>query len=303
MIHAAESGGWTRRYEYSSISNRLLGTSVPGDHDDECSARYQYDAHGNMIRMPHLPLMQWDERDQLRATSQQVVNEGTPETTWYVYDGAGQRVRKVTERQSGARTSASTWSGCEIYRDYEAGAVSLERETLHIMDGQQRIALVETRTQGSDGSPTQLISLPVRQPPRFGQPGAGCGCADHLLRRILPAWQHLLPGRAQHQRSQPEALPLHRQGARRGDRAGLPRGAVLRLLVGAVDGGGSGGVGGWGQCMYVLERKSDPLWRCRRQASRSYRYPEDQQTVLPTRRLQRETPSYHSRHSYDGSER
>ena len=35
--------------------------------------------------------------------------------------------------------------------------MSLERETLHLMDDQQRIALVETRTQGDDGSPAQLI--------------------------------------------------------------------------------------------------------------------------------------------------
>jgi RHS repeat-associated protein len=35
--------------------------------------------------------------------------------------------------------------------------VSLERETLHVMDDKQRIALVETRTQGDDHSPGQLI--------------------------------------------------------------------------------------------------------------------------------------------------
>ena len=34
----------------------------------------------------------------------------------------------------------------------------LERETLHIMDAHQRIALVETRTQGSElGVPVQLV--------------------------------------------------------------------------------------------------------------------------------------------------
>jgi RHS repeat-associated protein len=47
--------------------------------------------------------------------------------------------------------------GFEIYREYDAGGgLYLERETLHVMDGQQRIALVETRTQGDDGAPAQL---------------------------------------------------------------------------------------------------------------------------------------------------
>ena len=51
--------------------------------------------------MPHLPLMQWDYRDQLQAISSQVVNTGgVPEITYYVYDAAGQRIRKVTERQA-----------------------------------------------------------------------------------------------------------------------------------------------------------------------------------------------------------
>ena len=109
--------------------------------------------------MPHLPLMQWDYRDQLQATAQQVVNNGgTPETTWYVYDAGGQRVRKVTERQAAAGQTPTRMDeriylgGFEIYREYEndGDTVTLERETLHIMDDQQRIALVETRTQGND---------------------------------------------------------------------------------------------------------------------------------------------------------
>ncbi len=48
--------------------------------------------------------------------------------------------------------------GFEIYREYggDGSTVALERETLHVMDDKQRIALVE-RTQGDDGLPVQLI--------------------------------------------------------------------------------------------------------------------------------------------------
>ena len=97
---------WTRAYTYNEASliepakksNRLSSTTV-GNGAPEV---YPYDAHGNMTRMQHLPLMQWDYLDQLQATAQQVVNNGTPETTWYVYDSAGQRVRKVTEQPAAA---------------------------------------------------------------------------------------------------------------------------------------------------------------------------------------------------------
>ena len=106
--------------------------------------------------------MQWDYRNQLQATSRQTVTDRTPETTWYVYDAAGQRARKVTERQNGTKQKECIYlGGSEIYREYDgSGAgVTLERETLHVMDDKQRIALVETRTQGDDGSPRNSSAI------------------------------------------------------------------------------------------------------------------------------------------------
>ena len=172
MQHHKQSlpaSSWKRCYQYAPDSNRLGSTSRPGeieqpfysiDPSEAYGDKYDYDVHGNMTRMPHLPLMQWDFHDQLQATSRQVVNNGPSETTWYVYDAAGQRVRKVIERQNGTRKEERIYlGGFEIYRKYDGNGstVTLERETLHVMDDQQRIALVETRTQGNDGSPPQLI--------------------------------------------------------------------------------------------------------------------------------------------------
>jgi hypothetical protein len=169
LIHQALNGSWTREYAYkepsltepAKTSNRLSRTTVGATPET-----YSHDTHGNMTRMPHLPLMRWDFKDQLQATAQQVVNNGgTPETTYYVYDSAGQRVRKVTERQAAAGDTPTRMKeriylgGFELYREYagDGQTVTLERETLHIMDDKQRIALVETRTQGNDPAPPQLI--------------------------------------------------------------------------------------------------------------------------------------------------
>ena len=61
-----------------------------------------------------------------------MVNDGTPETTYYVYDAAGQRVRKVTERQNGTRKNERIYlGGFEMYREYDGDgmSVSLERES------------------------------------------------------------------------------------------------------------------------------------------------------------------------------
>ena len=155
MVHQATNGNWTRAYTYSESSliepvkksNRLSQTALQANSNPPAEP-YKYDAHGNMVRMPHLPLMQWDFKDELGGTSRQVVNAGAPETTYYVYGAGGQRARKITERQNGTRKNERFYlGGFEVYREFAAGgAGALERETLHVMDDKQRIALIETQT-------------------------------------------------------------------------------------------------------------------------------------------------------------
>jgi RHS repeat-associated protein len=151
---------WNRRYQYALGSNRLLATSLladPAGLPDYVdvpgySAKYSYDPHGSMTSMPHLTLMQSNFHDYLSVTSRQVVNETpppstVPEKTYYVYDAAGQRARKITETQTGARGKQRIYIGeFEVYREYGVGTVRLERESLHVMDDQQRVLLIETQT-------------------------------------------------------------------------------------------------------------------------------------------------------------
>lgn len=167
LAHHAQNGNWQRDYTYDLDSliepgtpNNQLSHTVLHPNGSALTEPYGYDAHGNMTSMRHLTLMQWDFRDQLQATARQVVNNGTPETTWYVYDAGGVRVRKVTERQNGTRKSERNYlGGFEAYREYggDGSSVSLARETLHVMDDRQRVALVETRTQGTDDTPAQAV--------------------------------------------------------------------------------------------------------------------------------------------------
>lgn len=164
--------GWTRNYAYNETSliedgasgvplktsNRLSSTTVGST--NTAVETYVYDAHGNMTRMPHLggahptPNMHWDYRDQLRQTG-----FGVGGTTYYVYDAAGQRVRKVCEKSANLIEERIYLGGFEIFRRRQ-GAARLERETLHILDDKRRIALVEMRTldtAGNDHAPPQLI--------------------------------------------------------------------------------------------------------------------------------------------------
>jgi RHS repeat-associated protein len=163
MTHVAQNGNWTRNYSYDEpsllqpgrVSNRLSSTQV----GNNAVQPYSHDTHGNIIKMPHLPTMEWDFKDQLCATQQQIVNNAGGEKTYYVYNSSGQRSRKVTVTGNGAMKQERIYlRGFEVYREYDAtGAiVILERETLHIKhDG--RAALVDIRTQGDDGLPAQLV--------------------------------------------------------------------------------------------------------------------------------------------------
>jgi RHS repeat-associated protein len=166
----AAGGGWTRDHRYDEPSllepgsqgNRLTGSgparSVTGPQ------RFRYDEQGNTTAMPEIPVLDWDYGDRLHATARQAACGGVPETTYYVYDAAGQRTRKVTDRARGGRSTRSRKSeriylgAFEIYREYGAdGAVTLERETLGVLDDRRRVALAETRTAGTDRGPGRLI--------------------------------------------------------------------------------------------------------------------------------------------------
>lgn len=165
FIHQANGASWQRDYEYEEdsllepnagiFSNRLSRTVLHPNGNNPIVEPYHYDAHGSMIDMPHLPSMQWDFNDQLSASSRQVNNNGSAETTYYVYDATGQRVRKITEGQNGKPSKERIYlGGFEIYREYDGNGedTTLERETLHIMDDKQRIALVETKTVDNDNA-------------------------------------------------------------------------------------------------------------------------------------------------------
>ena len=165
MRHQTDgSGSWTRDYVYESRNNRLKNTTVGGQ-------TYQYPhhaQHGFMVKMPHLQSMAWTFKEELQATSKQrLTNGGIPETTYYVYDGSGQRVRKITEYQAGANLIPAIkderlyLGGFEVYRNQNG----LERETLHVMDDKERIAMIDTETapktflgnQAGRTSPKQTI--------------------------------------------------------------------------------------------------------------------------------------------------
>jgi RHS repeat-associated protein len=168
--------GWTRAYDYlepsplaesgPATSNRLSRNRLnPNGADPPRVEPYEHDVHGNVVRLPHLgggqagPNMHWDHTDRLRR-----VDLGGGGFAWYVYDSAGMRVRKVWEKAPGLIEERIYLGRLELFRRHGGpigpDTAKLERETLHVMDDKQRIALVETRTldtEADDPAPRRQI--------------------------------------------------------------------------------------------------------------------------------------------------
>jgi RHS repeat-associated protein len=213
--------GWTRAYAYNepsllepgNPSNRLSRTNVGSTPEN-----YSHDVHGNMTTMPHLFSMAWDFKDQLQMTQRQRVNDDDAdgaqhqgERTYYVYDASGQRVRKVTESPGGAKAKERIYAaGFEVFRE---GSISRERQTLHVMDDKQRVALVETLTQGNDGSPPQIIRF------QFAN-HLGSACLELDLQALIVSYEEYAPyGSSTYHavRSQTEAAKRYRYTGRERD--------------------------------------------------------------------------------------
>jgi RHS repeat-associated protein len=142
VVHQApNNGNWTRTYAYDEpnvpyTNNRLTSTKVGG-----LTRTYQCNANGDMTQMPHFASMGWDFKDQLHSAD--LVGGGT---AYYIYDASGQRVRKVIERQGGLVEERIYLGAFELYRETLNNTLTLERETLHVMDDERRVAMVETKT-------------------------------------------------------------------------------------------------------------------------------------------------------------
>lgn len=165
MRHASsdkQTPGWTRRYIYvqqsplqrNKPSNRLTLTMV-----GKVTNNYTYDAHGNMTSQPGVQGLHWDFQNQLRITSRQRAPGENQGRTYYAYDAAGTRVRKVTERQPISRKplfDTLYLGGCEIFRKFHAsGKLQVERFTLSV--GEEPACHVETELISPTGNQTPVF--------------------------------------------------------------------------------------------------------------------------------------------------
>jgi len=150
MQHKADSNNWTRDYTYQAANNRLVSTQI-----GQTTYSYPHHAkHGYMTAMPHLEEMDWNFKEELVRTIRQKRSDGgTPETTYYQYDGQGQRIRKITENTANAGVTPGKKderiyiAGFELYKQHSGSGAGLERTSLSLMDKQHRFVMIDTETK------------------------------------------------------------------------------------------------------------------------------------------------------------
>ncbi|ESS71643.1 mono(ADP-ribosyl)transferase SpvB [Methyloglobulus morosus KoM1] len=159
MRHQASGNAWTRDYQYQAANNRLNSTQIGAN-----TYSYPHHAqHGFMTSMPHLEEMGWNFKEELVKTiRQRRTDGGTPESTYYQYDGQGQRIRKITENTANAGDEPSKKDeriyidGFEIYKQHSGTDAGLERTSLSLMDKQHRFVMIDAETK-----PRVLIGLTI----------------------------------------------------------------------------------------------------------------------------------------------
>jgi RHS repeat-associated protein len=152
MVHSSGTGPftnqWTRDFSPNAANNRVDSSQVGA-----LAEAYSYDVHGNLTSIPGMPALVWDFDDHFRSA-----DLGGGGTAYYTYDKQGNRARKVVERLGGVKEERIYTGSVELFTRTQGAATQLQRWTLHVMDGGHRIALIDSRTAGNDGTPPQLIS-------------------------------------------------------------------------------------------------------------------------------------------------
>lgn len=101
MQHRAASANRTERTAIATSSNRSLPEKSDGELPDENEIAAGHDLNGNRKYLLPRQSLLWDLRNQLRQVDQVVREDGPDDIEFYLYDGSGQRLRKIRQAYSG----------------------------------------------------------------------------------------------------------------------------------------------------------------------------------------------------------
>jgi len=155
MQHAANGGSFTRDFTLVSGNNRLATVTIGAT-----PYNYEYDLNDNLLRETTSRHFEWDHADRMKIYRTQTGNAEPSVHAHYLYDAAGQRVKKFARKQGGDYDVTVYIDGLFEFHRRVQGGVKQENNTLHVMDNQSRIALVRVGNPfDEDKTPTIKFHL------------------------------------------------------------------------------------------------------------------------------------------------
>ena len=155
LQHRADSASRTERTAVARRSNRSLTQKDNGELPNESEIAASYDLNGNRKYLQPGQDLLWDLRNQLRQVAQVVREDGPDDIERYLYDGSGQRQRKIRLAYTGTliRTHETRYlPGVEIRTCAE--------ETLHVITvkaGRATVQVLHWEKRPASGIPQDQL--------------------------------------------------------------------------------------------------------------------------------------------------
>ncbi|NJL43633.1 MAG: RHS repeat protein [Pseudanabaena sp. SU_2_4] len=148
-----------RNLTVSNASNRAVVSDLTEKPEEVDS---YFDGNGNQKQMWGLQGITWNYRNNIASVTVIERQNAPSDCEYYVYNSAGNRVRKVTERYGNGGTVTHTeetlyLGSVEIKRIGQNGTIVEERHTLRVMDDASAVA---TRLSWTQGNPPSGVSNP-----------------------------------------------------------------------------------------------------------------------------------------------
>ena len=145
LEHRNGTGGFTREFTVETANNRLRRMKI-----GETAYAYTFDANGNMRSETTSRHFEWNHSDQMKAFRTQTEGAEPSVHAHYLYDAAGQRVKKLVRKQGGQVEVTHYIDGVFEHHRWGGQSQAGENNHVHVMDDQQRIALVRLGTAHPD---------------------------------------------------------------------------------------------------------------------------------------------------------
>jgi RHS repeat-associated protein len=141
LEHRNDAGGFTREFTVETANNRLRRMQI-----GQAGYDYTFDTNGNMRSETNSRHFEWNHSDQMKAFRTQTEDVEPSVYAHYLYDAAGQRVKKLVRKQGGQVEVTHYIDAVFEHHRWGRGAQGAANNYVHVIDDKQRIALVRLGT-------------------------------------------------------------------------------------------------------------------------------------------------------------